>query len=147
MSDVLSNNGDEQQIHNDDEVVKRDVAEEFKQSVVEWVKIDDEIRTLNRKVKELKTSKKEFEQFILSYMENINENIIAISDGKLRRNVSQTKSALKHETIQNALVDFTSNTEEAFKLTQYILNKRPTVERVNLKRTSKRNKPTQQNVV
>ena len=146
MSDELNNNNNDNE-QNNEEVAKRTVAEEFKKSVVEWVNIDDEIRTLNRKVKELKTSKKEFEQFILSYMENINENIIAISDGKLRRNISQTKSALKHETIQNALVDFTSSTEEAYKLTQYILNKRPTVERVNLKRTSKRNKPTQENVV
>merc|ERR1712224_104181 len=130
-ADTVDNNDE-----NHDNNNNRDVAEEFKESVVEWVRIDDEIRSLNKKARELKATKKEYEQFILSYMENINENIIAISDGKLRRNVSQTKAALKHETIQNALVDFTSNTEEAFKLTQYILNKRPTVERVNLKRTS-----------
>ena len=119
----------------------KDVAGKFKESVVEWVKIDDDIRKLNKKISDMKTSKKEYEKFILSYMENISENIIAISDGKLRRNVSQTKGALKHETIQNALIDVTESSAEAYKLTQYILNKRPIVERVNLKRTSKRNQP------
>ena len=102
----------------------------------EWVRIDDAIRDINHKMKELKEEKKILGEYILKEMESFGENTIAISDGKLRRNVSKTKSALKHETIQNALVEFTKDTEKACQLTEFILEKRGFVERVNLKRTS-----------
>ena len=39
--------------------------------------------------------KKEYEEKILTYLENIGENVIEISDGKLRRNVSKTNKSIK----------------------------------------------------
>ena len=114
------------------------ISSEFKDLVVTWVEIDDKIRKLNAQLKELKDEKKDYEQAVLSYLEKIGENVIEISDGKLRRNVSKTKGALKHEIIQSALTDCTSDPEKAFQMTNYIMNKRPIVERINLKRTKNR---------
>ena len=114
------------------------VPSEFKDLVVTWVEIDNNIRTLNSQLKEIKEEKKQYEQSVLEYLETIGENVIEISDGKLRRNVSKTKGALKHEIIQSALTDCTNDPEKAFQMTNYIMNKRPIVERVNLKRTKNR---------
>lgn len=114
------------------------ISSEFKDLVVTWVEIDDKIRKLNAQLKEFKDEKKDYEQAVLSYLEKIGENVIEISDGKLRRNVSKTKGALKHEIIQSALTDCTSDPEKAFQMTNYIMNKRPIVERINLKRTKNR---------
>jgi len=114
------------------------VTNEFKDLVVNWVSIDDSIREYNSKLKELKDEKKSYEQNILNYLEKIGENVIEISDGKLRRNVSKTKGALKHEIIQSALTDCVNDSEKAFQMTNYIMNKRPIVERINLKRTRNR---------
>mgnify|MGYP006420303201 CR=1 FL=1 len=114
------------------------VSSEFKDLVVTWVEIDDKIRKLNAQLKEFKDEKKDYEQSVLSYLEKIGENVIEISDGKLRRNVSKTKGALKHEIIQSALTDCTDDPEKAFQMTNYIMNKRPIVERINLKRTKNR---------
>jgi len=118
----------------DDEKQKQ-ITEEFVEVVKNWVKLDDEIRDYTSKIKDLKNERKEFEDFILEYMENINENVIEITGGKLRRNKSQTKTPLKEESIQSALYDITKDNEKSMQMTKHIMENRPSVERVNLKRT------------
>ena len=74
------------------EEIKKDITEEFKEVVVNYVKTDDDIRKKMAEIKDLKDEKKEYETFILEYMDKINENVINISDGKLRMNRSKTKA-------------------------------------------------------
>ena len=122
-----------------------DITEEFVEVVKSWVKLDDEIKKRNEEIKDFKTEKKEYEIFILEYMEKINESVINISDGKLRRNKSSTKPPLKQEFIQNALLDITKDSVKAMEITKYILDNRPTTERINLKRTRNRVKKKESN--
>ena len=89
-------------------------------------------------IKELKDEKKEYETFILEFMQSNHENVINISDGKLRVNKSTTKAALKQESIQSSLFDLTRDPNKALQMTKYILDNRPLAERVNLKRTKNR---------
>ena len=116
----------------------KDITEEFVEVVKSWVKLDDEIKKRNDEIKEFKTERKEYEIFILEYMDKINESVINISDGKLRRNKSSTKPPLKQEFIQNALLDITKDSVKAMEITKYILDNRPKTERINLKRTRNR---------
>ena len=111
------------------------ITEEFVEVVKNWVKLDDEIRDYNDKVKDLKNERKEYETYILEYMDKINENVINITGGKLRKNKSQTKAPLKEESIQTALYEITKDNERSNQMTKYIMENRPSVERVNLKRT------------
>ena len=111
------------------------ITEEFVEVVKNWVKLDDEIRDYNDKVKDLKNERKEYEAYILEYMDKINENVINITGGKLRKNKSQTKAPLKEESIQTALYEITKDNERSNQMTKYIMENRPSVERVNLKRT------------
>ena len=129
----MSNSDEEAQI-------PEEVTEEFVEVVKSWVTIYDDIRKKMAEIKELKDERKEFEVFILEYMDKVNENVIDISDGKLRRNKSNTKGGLKQEMIQTALLDMTQNTSKAMEMTKYIMDNRPTTERVNLKRTKNRGK-------
>ena len=55
------------------------------------VELDDKIRKHNSEVKQLKNEKKEFESQILTYLENIGENVIDISDGKLKEMFQRQK--------------------------------------------------------
>ena len=131
-----SNSDDENETENEN---KEDlITEEFVEIVKNWVKIDDEIREKNNQIKELKDEKKEYETFILEFMQNNHENVINISDGKLRVNKSTTKAALKQESIQSSLFDLTRDPNKALQMTKYILDNRPLAERVNLKRTKNR---------
>tara|TARA_Y100000589_G_scaffold200867_1_gene189476 strand:- start:1020 stop:1427 length:408 start_codon:yes stop_codon:yes gene_type:complete len=119
--------------NNDEE--KKQITEEFVEVVKSWVKIDDDIREKQASLKELRTEKKEYEEFILEFMDQIDEKVITITDGNLRKNKSKTKKGLKPELIQNALFDITKDNNKSIEMTNYILDKRETVERVNLKRT------------
>ena len=89
---------------------QQQITNQFKEMVISWVELDDQIRSINAKMKELK-NEKEYEGKILDYLGSINENVIEITDGKLRRNVSKTKAALKQETIQTALEECVKDAE------------------------------------
>jgi len=128
------------QSDNESSDTPKQVSKEFRNKVLNWVSIDDKIRELRAKTKELTNEKKQHEEFIINYMTEIDEKCLNIRDGKLRKNVSKTKGPLKKALIQQALVDCTGDTIKAKAMTEHIINSRPTIERVNLKRTRNRGK-------
>ena len=132
----------------DNENVQEKVTTDFKKKVLKWLEIDDEIRSIRAKTKDLTTEKKQYEEFILSFLENVGEKELAVSDGKLRRNVSKTKAPLNKASIQQALTEIVKDKTKATTMTEHIINSRPMVERINLKRTKNRGprKPKEQNV-
>ena len=83
--------------------VQHKVTKEFKNNVLTWVGIDDKIRESRKKVKELNLKKKEFEENILKYLTEVDEESIMLIDGKLSKVVSTTKESLKKENIHSAL--------------------------------------------
>lgn len=117
---------------------QKKVTREFRDKVIKWIEIDDSLRELRVKTKELTTEKKQFEEYILSYMDQIEEKCFNIKDGKLRKNVSKTKGPLKKQIIHQALVEIVGDSNKATAMTEHIINSRPIVERVNLKRTKNR---------
>jgi hypothetical protein len=122
----------------DNEDVQQKITQDFKKKVLKWLEIDDQIREMRAKSKELNTEKKQHEEFILSFLEQVGEKELAVSDGKLRRNVSKTKKPLSKDSIQKALTELIKDKEKATTMTEHIINSRPTVERINLKRTKNR---------
>ena len=112
--------------------------EQFKNLVCEWVKLDDIIRTKNNEIKEIKNDKKQIEEYILGCMDKLDENVIDISDGKLRINKTKSKSGLNKNYLQESLAKLTQDPTKATSMTKHILENRPTTERINLKRTFNR---------
>jgi len=123
---------------NDD--VQMKVTKTFRNNVLKWVEIDDKIKSLRVKVKEFTNEKKEFEEYILNYLSQVEEESIVIKDGKLSKNVTKTKGPLKKESIYKALVELVGDTNKATSMTDHIINSRPDVQKVNLKRTQIRGK-------
>tara|TARA_B110000977_G_C11085780_1_gene494633 strand:+ start:4737 stop:5123 length:387 start_codon:yes stop_codon:yes gene_type:complete len=122
---------------NNSETQKK-VTKEFKNKVLKWVSLDNELRTIKAKSREITKEKKNHEDFILNFLDSVDEKVVEIADGKLRRNVSKTKAPLKKAGILAALAQITGDAVKAKELTEHILNSRPDVERVNLKRTKNR---------
>lgn len=118
--------------------VQQKVTKEFKHNVLTWVGIDDKIREHRQKVKELNQKKKEFEEHILKYLTEVDEESIMLADGKLSKVVSKSKEPLKKENIHSALVEITGDANKAVMLTEHILKSRKEVEKVRLSRTRKR---------
>jgi hypothetical protein len=124
--------------NNPDENIQEKVTADFKNKVLKWLAIDDQIREMRAKSKDLTKQKKEHEEFILSFLENVGEKELAVSDGKLRRNVSKSKKPISKEWIQKSLNDLIQDKTKATTITDHIINNRETVERINLKRTKNR---------
>ena len=122
----------------DSETNKKEVSKEFQQKVVTWVKLDDQLREIRAKSKEITAEKKDLEEWILQYLDKIGEKAISIGDGNLRKNVSKTKAPLKKENIYATIKDLTKDENKANLITTQIFENRPMSERVNLKRTKNR---------
>jgi hypothetical protein len=68
----------------------------------------------------------------------MDEKVISISDGKIRKNVTKTQTPLKKEHIQKTIFDFTKDEVKTFELLDVMMKSRQTVEKVNLKRIKNR---------
>ena len=122
------------------ENVQYKVTNEFKHDVLKWINIDDNIREHRKAVKELNQQKKEFEESIISYLTEVDEESIQIKDGFLKKSVTKSKEPLKKENIQTALVEITGDSSKATMLTEHILKSRKETEKISLRRTVNRNK-------
>jgi hypothetical protein len=115
---------------------KKTISNEFIQTVKKYLELDDQIKEFKNKIKEISTDKKQYEEFILNYLQSIDEKTIDIADGKLIRNVYKSQGSLKKELIQKTLVDIVGDSIKATSITEQIINSRPIVEKVSLKRTT-----------
>lgn len=122
------------------ENVQYKVTNGFKQNVLKWINIDDDIREHRKAVKELNQQKKEFEESIITYLTEVDEESIQIKDGFLKKSVTKSKEPLKKENIQTALVEITGDSNKANMLTEHILKSRKETEKISLRRTVNRNK-------
>ena len=130
----------------DKEAQQVQISKQFQEYVVKFVKLDDLIRKKQNEITELKSQRKPCETYILKYLDEINENVIDITNGKLRKNKAETKVPLSQEIIKHAIIQKVKDptmVEEIIKL----MDKRPTSVRVNLKRTSAREKRLKKVVV
>jgi hypothetical protein len=114
------------------------VSNDFKNKIVRWVKLDDDLRKIRETVKEINDEKKQAEEYILSYLDNIGQSEIAIDDGKLTKQVSKSQAPLKKENIQKALNDIVKDDNKASLMAEHILKSRETKEKISLRRVKER---------
>jgi hypothetical protein len=130
------------------EDVQQKVTKTFRKNVLKWVELDDNVRALkskvkeiNEKIKEFNHEKEQFEEPIITFLSQVNEDAVMLKDGgKLSKNVSKQKAPLKKEFIHKALVELVNDSTKAMAMTEHIINSRPTTEKVNLKRMALREK-------
>ncbi len=114
---------------------KKTVSPEFVNTVKKYLEIDDKLKENREVIKKLTADKKDKEDFILNYLQTIEESVIDVRDGKLRRNISKTQAPLKKEQIHKTLTEIVGDAIKAQAMTDQIIKSRPIVERVTLKRT------------
>jgi len=125
--------------NNSGENVQSKVNKAFTNNVKKWLAIDDEIRAIRKKSKELTKEKKDFEDNILNHLEEVKEKEFNVPDGKLRRNIYKSKAPLSKDSIQSALNEIIKDKTQVSTMTEHIIKSRKIVERVNLKRTKNKN--------
>jgi len=121
---------------------EKKVSNKFVNSIKSWVTIDDKIRKINDSIKKLKeeikplnTDKEQYEKAILDELDKMEEKVISISDGKIRKNIIKSQKPLKKEDIQKTIFQFTKDEKKTFEMIETMMNSRSVVEKINLKRT------------
>ena len=114
-----------------------EVNTEFKNTIKNFVGIDDQIRTLQNQIKELKREKTQFSKNIVTYMSqnNLENTNINISDGKLKVVQSKRQVAVNKPYSIKVLTEYFQNSEEATKVASLIFDNREYKFTKTLKRT------------
>jgi len=79
---------------------------QIRQTLREWIAIDDQIRTLQTQIKELRTRKNTYGTNILEFMQgnNLDNFVIEGPGGTLSRSVRTTRPPLRREAIRTQLL-------------------------------------------
>ena len=117
---------------------QKTISIKFVDNIKRWVNLDNQMKKMREELKIIADEKKELEGNILNELEILDEKVIEITDGKLRKNVSKTQVPLKKEHIHKTINALTKDSLQTTNIINYMMKSREYVERVNLKRTKNR---------
>ena len=101
---------------------------DFKVKVKQWLEIDEEIKKMENKIKEMKKLKnKNLEPQITSFMRTYNISDLNTDNGKLRCNERYTKKSLNKNNIRENLSQVIQDNVKLDQAMNLILNNREVV--------------------
>jgi hypothetical protein len=98
----------------------------FEQQIQQWITIDNQMKQLTDKIKELRDKKNTLNDAIFNHVENSNlsNSTVQISDGKLRFIKIKDTQQLTFKYLETCLHEIIKNEEQVNKIVEYIKNKR-----------------------
>jgi hypothetical protein len=107
--------------------------EQLVKTIKEWVKIDNEIRTLQQQQLVRKKEKKIISDSLIQVMKNNEIDCFDINDGQIIYNKKNVKKPITKKMLLNVLSNFFENdTVKANELNNYILENREDTVRENI---------------
>ena len=136
--DNLSSNS--QEITQEQQIENQQKAE-LQNYVKEWLKYDDEIKTLQEAIKERKKNKNDIGKILINFMDTNNIPHFNLSDGKLIFAKSEHTQPVNIQFLKNTLSESPMlNSEQYQNLLNFIESKRGKKTTTRLKRTHKHEK-------
>lgn len=120
------------------EVLQIKITKDFQENVIRYVKLDDLIREKQDEIKELKQQAEPCKEFIIKYLDQIKTNAIEVTNGRIIKNKSESKTPLNKDIIKEALKGKIQDAKKIEEIINLMDELRPVKERVNLKRTFSR---------
>jgi hypothetical protein len=97
----------------------------LKQTIKEWVKLDEDVAELKLKIKAMNQRKKEMSLHLLEIMKEQKIDAFDLNnEGKLVRQMKKTKQPINKKQLTTSLTKYYESENEAQKVTEYILNAR-----------------------
>ena len=98
----------------------------FEQQLQQWVTIDNQIKHLNDKMKELRENKNTISEQIKTHIENVQltNTSVKISDGQLKFVKVKETQPLTFIYLETCLSEIIKNEEQVKKIVDYIKDKR-----------------------
>ena len=97
-------------------------------SIQNWVELDNELKRLNEKAKDIRTRKNDIEDKLMPYVEdnNMNNSVVNISDGKIKFCETKQTSPLTLGFLEKCLSEVIANQSQVKQIVDYIKSKRET---------------------
>ena len=98
----------------------------FEQHIQQWVSIDNQMKQLTDKIKELRDKKNTLNDAIFNHVDNSNlaSSVIQISDGKIKFIKTKDTQVLTFKYLETCLHEIIKNEDQVNKIVEYIKNKR-----------------------
>jgi hypothetical protein len=117
--------------------IPKDQLDCFKVNVKEWLDADEQIKLLEKKIRELKSLRnKKLEPKITGFMRTFNISDLNTDSGKLRCNERNTKTAISKKVIQEGLLKVLDKEKAVEAMDEIYLN-RQVVTKYTLSRVKK----------
>ena len=97
-------------------------------TIQNWVELDNELKKLNEKAKDIRTRKNDIEDKIMTYVEdnNMNNSVVNIMDGKIKFCETKQTSPLTLGFLEKCLSEVIANQGQVKQIVDYIKSKRET---------------------
>lgn len=116
--------------------------DKLKTDVKEYLEIDDQIKALNKALKERRDKKKILSENILENMKKFEIDFMNTKNGKLTYSESKRKEPLNKKNLITGLNNYFNNEEESKRVSKVVLESRKDVVKVTLRRTINKKKNT-----
>ena len=97
-------------------------------TIQNWVELDNELKKLNEKAKDIRTRKNDIEDKIMTYVEdnNMNNSVVNITDGKIKFCETKQTSPITLGFLEKCLSEVIANQGQVKQIVDYIKSKRET---------------------
>ena len=113
--------------------------QELLENVKTWLDIDNQIRTLQKEIRDRRKLKKELTESLVGIMKNQDIDALNVPDGQLIYNKTKTKAPLSKKHLLVSLTQFFKNDQRMVEeLSKYIMETRQEKEKENIKRKIKK---------
>ena len=113
--------------------------ENLLENVKTWLNIDNEIRTLQKEIRDRRKLKKELTNDLVGIMKTQDIDAVNVPDGQLIYNKTKTKAPLSKKHLLLSLSQFFKNDQRMIdELSKYIMESRIEKEKENIKRKIKK---------
>tara|TARA_B100000214_G_scaffold171621_1_gene123327 strand:+ start:185 stop:532 length:348 start_codon:yes stop_codon:yes gene_type:complete len=102
------------------------MSSEFERNIQKWVAVDNQLKIVNEKAKELRDEKNDLLEDINMYIETnkLTNASIDISDGKLKFAQSKVTQPLTLKFVENCLSNIINDQRQVTQIMKYIKDKR-----------------------
>ena len=97
-------------------------------TIQSWVELDNELKKLNEKTKDIRTRKNDIEDKIITYVEDnsMNNSVVNITDGKIKFCEVKQTQPLTLGFLEKCLSEVIANQSQVKQIVDYIKSKRET---------------------
>ena len=111
-----------------------ETKDQLVQHIKEWITVDEEIKSLQKEIKQRKEKQKDLTKELMEVMKSNEIDCFDLNDGKLVYTRSKTKQTINKKYLMTTLIKCLEDPKDAEKVTDFILENREEKVRESIRR-------------